>query len=48
MLIFKTSGISATQACQRYGFERMGERALVVQESINEAQKIREAIEDKF
>ena len=44
--IFKASEISASKARKKYGFERMGERTAVVEASLMEAQKIREAVED--
>ena len=44
--IVKASGISASKAQRDYGFERMDERTALVEESIKEAQRIREAVEE--
>ena len=44
--IFKASGISATKARRLYGFEKMDERAVIVEQSIMEAKRIREAVEE--
>lgn len=46
MAIFKASGISASKARQKFGFERMKERTVVVEKSVIEAQRIREAVEE--
>ena len=44
--IYKASGMTPTQARRLYGFERMEERALSVEATIEEVQQIRIAIED--
>ena len=44
--IFKASGMSATRARHQYGFERMTERSVQVEEAIVEARRIHEAVED--
>ena len=46
MAIFQASDISTTEACTRYGFEKMGERSSAVENCILEAQEIRAALED--
>ena len=43
--IFKTSGLTSTAARQQFGFERMHERAKRVEECLEEAHSIREAID---
>ena len=43
--VFKTSGLSATGARKEFGFERMKERASKVEECIEAARSIREAID---
>ncbi len=43
--VVKASGISATEARRRYGFENMTTRLARVEKAITEAQEIREAIE---
>lgn len=44
--IFKASGISASKARREYGFEGKEKRTAAVEESILEAQSIREAVEN--
>ena len=44
--IFKASGMSASKARQKFGFERMSKRTEVVERSIMEAQEIRVAIHE--
>lgn len=44
--IVKASGISASKAQWDYGFERMDECTALVEESIKEAQRTREAVEE--
>ena len=44
--IFKASGMSASKARQEFGFEKMHERTEVVEKSIMEAQRIREAVDE--
>lgn len=43
--VFKASGLTPTAARKQFGFERMHERSERVQECIQEAQNIREAID---
>ena len=43
--VFKTSGLSATRARKEFGFERMKERASKVEECVEAARSIREAID---
>ena len=44
--IFKASGMTATRACQQYGFDRMIERSSCVEQAMTEAQQICETIGD--
>lgn len=44
--IVKASGISSSKARRIYGFEKMDKRIVVVEESLSEAQRIREAVND--
>ena len=46
--VFKSSGLTPTTARKQFGFERTQERSEHVQECIQEAQNIREAIIDKL
>ena len=43
--VYKASGISATQARKKFGFENMSERCCRVEEALKDAQAIRECIE---
>ncbi len=45
-VIYKASGMTASQARRAYGFQNMQSRALAVEDAIAEIQQIREAIED--
>jgi len=44
--VFKASGITPTQARHIYGFDSMSQSASKVEETIHDARKIREAIQD--
>ena len=44
--VFKGSGLSATQARKRYGFESMSRRSKAVEDALQHAKYIRESIDD--
>ena len=44
--VCRASGLTPTAARRIYGWERMSERSIVVEESLHEAQQLRKSIED--
>ncbi len=45
-VIFKSSGLTATQARRIYGFENMNTRAVKVEKALSKAQEIRRGIDE--
>ena len=44
--VFKASGLSATQVCERYGFQSMNKRSKVVEDALHHAKYIRDSIDE--